>query len=66
MKQAMGTAVLCFGLAAAAAVPAQDMMRYIDLSSPEMTSAEMTFAKMSRPRLTRRAVARLPISPARD
>src|SRR5262245_57220143 len=40
MKRAIGTAMLCFGLAAAA--PAQDMMRYIDLSSPEMTSAEMT------------------------
>ena len=41
MKRAMGTAMLCFGLAATAAL-AQDMMRYIDLSSPEMTSAEMT------------------------
>ena len=42
MKRAMGTAMLCFGLAATAAALAQDMMRYIDLSSPEMTSAEMT------------------------
>src|SRR5437660_11889518 len=42
MKRAMGTAMLCFGLAATTAALAQDMMRYIDLSSPEMTSAEMT------------------------
>src|SRR5438309_11337905 len=42
MKRAIGTAMLCFGLAATAAALAQDMMRYIDLSSPEMTSAEMT------------------------
>src|SRR5262249_48903526 len=42
MKHAIGIVMLCFGLAATAAARAQDMMRHIDLSSPEMTSAEFT------------------------
>src|SRR5215813_10172566 len=42
VKGAIGTAMLCFGLAVTAAARAQDMIRHIDLSSPEMTSAEFT------------------------
>src|ERR1700686_4109510 len=44
MKRAFGAAVLT-GLLAAAAL-AQDMMRDVDLSSPDMVSAEMTRAEV--------------------
>ena len=35
-------------LALASTVSAQDMMRYVDVNSPEMTSAEMTRAEIGR------------------
>ena len=41
MKRSLGTAALGLGLIAMTAT-AQDMMRHIDLSSPDMVSAEMT------------------------
>src|SRR6202048_92813 len=41
MKCTVGTVALCLGLIAMTAT-AQDMMRHVDLSSPDMVSAEMT------------------------
>ena len=41
MKRAIGTAALGLALATMTAT-AQDMMRHVDLSSPDMVSAEMT------------------------
>ena len=41
MKRSIGTAALGLGLVAMTAT-AQDMMRHVDLSSPDMVSAEMT------------------------
>jgi len=41
MKRSIGTAALGLGLIAMTAT-AQDMMRHIDLSSPDMVLAEMT------------------------
>ena len=44
-RASLWTAALgMFGLVSAAPAAAQDMMRHIDLTSPEMTSAEMTRA----------------------
>jgi hypothetical protein len=45
MKRTFGAAALGLGLLAAAA-QAQDMMRDVDLSSPDMVSAEMTRAEV--------------------
>ena len=56
VKRAIGTAVFGLGLAAMTAV-AQDMMRYIDLSAPEMVSAEMTRGDVERALKTTRAEA---------
>ena len=56
VKRAIGTAVFGLGLAAMSAV-AQDMMRYIDLSAPEMVSAEMTRGDVERALKTTRAEA---------
>jgi hypothetical protein len=41
MKRTVGTLALNLGLIAMTAA-AQDMMRHVDLSSPDMVSAEMT------------------------
>src|SRR5258705_872140 len=41
MKRTIGTAMFGLGLIAITAT-AQDMMRHVDLSSPDMVSAEMT------------------------
>jgi hypothetical protein len=40
------TALGMFGLVLAASAAAQDMMRHVDLTSPEMTAAEMTRAEV--------------------
>ncbi len=45
MKRALGGAALSLGLLAVTAM-AQDMMRGVDLSSPDMVSAEMTRAEV--------------------
>ena len=45
MKRRFGAAALGVGLLAVTAT-AQDMMRHVDLSSPEMVSAEMTRAEV--------------------
>ena len=45
IRASIWTAALgMFSLVSAAPAAAQDMMRHIDLTSPEMTSAEMTRA----------------------
>jgi hypothetical protein len=43
VKRTAGAAMLVLGLTVVTAT-AQDMMRYVDLSSPDMVSAEMTRA----------------------
>ena len=45
MKRAIATIALSLGLVAMTAT-AQDMMRHVDLSSPDMVSAEMTRAEV--------------------
>ena len=56
---ARSIAILTFCVCAAFAAAAQDMMRYVDLNSPEMTTAEMT-----RDEVAAKAAAATPGHPA--
>ena len=60
MKRMIRTAALGLGLLAVTAT-AQDMMRHIDLSSPDMVSAEMTRGEIEAARSLWRPPTRRPI-----